>query len=70
MFYLSHCMKCAEVTIIQKKDDKTDKENFHSTTILPNLSKVYERLMHNQIYPYFHETYCKFKCGFRKGFNA
>ena len=64
-------MKYAEVTPIHKKDDKTDKENYRPISILPNLSKVYERLMYNQIYPYFLKTmFSKFQCAFRKGFNA
>ena len=46
-------MKYAEVTPIHKKDDKTDKENYCPISILPNLSKVYDRVMYNQIYPYF-----------------
>ena len=37
---------------------------------MPNLSKVYERLMYNQIYPYFDPVFFKLQCGFRKGFNA
>ena len=63
-------MKYAEVTPIHKKDDKTDKENYRPISILPNLSKVYERLMYNQIYPYFQTIFSKFQCGFRKGFNT
>ena len=63
-------MKYAEVTPIHKKDNKIDKESYHPRSILPNLSKVYERLMHNQIYPYFQTIFSKFQCGFRKGFNA
>ena len=63
-------MKYADVTPIHKKDDKTDKENYRPISILPNLSKVYERLMYNQIYPYFNLLFSKFQCGFRKGFNA
>ena len=63
-------MKYAEVTPIHKKDNKIDKENYHPRSILPNLSKVYGRLMHNQIYPYFQTIFSKFQCGFRKGFNA
>ena len=47
------CIKYAEVTPIHKKDDKTDKENYRPISILFNLSKVYERLMYNQIYPCF-----------------
>ena len=46
-------MKYADVTPIHKKDDKTHKTNYRPISILPNLSKVYERLMYSQIYPYF-----------------
>ena len=63
-------MKYDDVIPIHKKDDKTDKENYLPINILPNLSKVYERLMYNQIYPYFHTLFSKFQCGFQKGFNA
>ena len=63
-------MKYADVIPIHKKDDKTGKENYRPISILPNLSKVYEKLMYNQIYPYFDTLFSKFQCGFRKGFNA
>ena len=53
-----------------KKDDKTDKENYRPISILPTLSKVYERLIYNQMYPYFDKLFSKFQCGFQKGFNA
>ena len=57
-------MKYAEVTPIYKKDDKTDKENYCPITILSNLSKVYERLMYNQTYPYFQIVFSKFQGGY------
>ena len=38
-------MKYADVIPIHKKDVKTDKENYHPISILPNLSKVYERII-------------------------
>ena len=63
-------IKYAEVTPIHKKADRTDKENYRPISILPNLSKVYERLIYNQIYRYFQTIFSKFQCGFRKGFNA
>ena len=63
-------MKYADVTPIHKKDDKTDKTNYRPISILPNLSKVYERLMYKQISPYFDLVFSKFQCEFRKGFNA
>ena len=60
-------MKYADVTPIYKKDDKT---NYRSISILPNLSKPYERSTCNQISPYFDSVFSKFQCGFRKGFNG
>ena len=56
----STAMKYAEVTPIHKKHDKTDKENYRPISMLPNLSKGYERLMYNQIYPYFQTISSKF----------
>ena len=63
-------MKYADVTPVYQKDDKTDKTNYRSISILPNLNKIYERLMYNQISPYFDSVFSKFQCGFLKGFNA
>ena len=63
-------MKYTDVIPIHKEDDKTDKENYCPISILPNLSKVYERLTYNQIYPYFDMLFSKFQCSFWKGFNA
>ena len=61
-------LKYADVKPVFKKDDKTDKENYRPTSILPTLSKVYERLIYNQMYLYFDKLFSKFHCG--KGFNA
>ena len=46
-------MKYADVTPIYQKDDETDKTNYFPIIILPNLNKVYEGLMYNQIFLYF-----------------
>ena len=47
-------MKYADVTPIHQKDDKTEKTNYCSVSILPNLSKVVDDgLMYNKIFPYF-----------------
>ena len=53
-----------------KKDDKTDKTNYRPISILPNLSKIYERFMQNQMYPYLNQIFSKYQCGFKKGYNA
>ena len=41
-------------------NDKTDKENYRLICILPTLSKVYERVTYNQMYPYFDKQFSKF----------
>ena len=63
-------MNYAEVAPIYKTDDKIEKENYCPISILPDLSKVYERLMNNQIYPYFRKVFSKFQRWFHRGFNA
>ena len=37
---------------------------------MPNFSKVYDKLIYNQIYSYFDTLLSKFQCGFWKGFNV
>ena len=63
-------LKYADVTPVFEKDDKSDKSNYRPISILPNLSKVYERIMQNQIYPYLNKIFSKYQCGFQKGFSA
>ena len=39
-------------------------------SILPVISKIYERLMYDQMYKYFDEIYSKFQCSFHKRFST
>ena len=39
-------------------------------SILPSLSKIYERLIYNQINQTTENTLSIFKCGFRKKYNT
>ena len=48
-------------------DDKSDKSNYLPISILPNLSKVYERIMDNQIYPYLSKNFQSISVTFGKG---
>ena len=63
-------LKYADVTPVFKKNDKSDKNNYRPISILPNLSKVYEQIMQNQIYSYLNKIFSKYQCGFQKGFSA
>ena len=61
-----------EVDIIpaDKKKSKLSKENYRPISILPNISKVYERCLYDQISDYFEDVLSKYQCGFRKGYSA
>ena len=39
-------------------------------SILSDISKIYERLMHDNMRDYFNDVLSKFQCAFRKGFGA
>ena len=64
------CLKTAEVIPTYKKDKPTEKTNYRPISILSNISKIYERLMHDNMSDYFNDVLSKFQCGFRKGFGA
>ena len=51
--YYPELFKLADITPTFKKDDRTNKSNYRPISILPNLSKIYERLMHTQLTAYF-----------------
>ena len=59
-------VKHADVIPIHKKQDKSDKDNYRPVSILPNISKIYKRLIYNQLYDYFDDILFPSQCGFRK----
>ena len=62
--------KKAVVHPTHKKERKTEKSNYRQISILLNLSKIYERLLYDQMYTYFDKCFVKHQCGFRKGYDA
>ena len=44
--------------------------NYRPVSILPTVSKVYERILYAQIYEHFNKIFSKFMCGFRKGHST
>ena len=59
-------LKNANVTPVHKKDDPTDETNFRPISVLPLLSKVFERVNYNQLGKYMGTFLNKLLCGFRK----
>ena len=63
-------LKQAYVWPIFKKDDPLDKENYRLVSILPLLSKVYERLLYNRLSEYAEYISNVIFCGFRKAHST
>ena len=63
-------LKNVNVIPVFKKKDRINVENYRPVSILPNLSKIYERCLYDQMYKYFNHILSKWQCGFRKGFST
>ena len=63
-------LKKADIEPVNKKDDPFDKTNYRPISILPVLSKAFERCLYNQIYEHIDTVLSKVQCGFRKGFST
>ena len=63
-------LKLANIAPVYKKGSKNSKENYKSVSILPNISKIYERCLFKPMSNYFENTFSKFQCGFRQGLSA
>ena len=59
-----------KATALHKKCNESLKENYMPLSILPILSKVFERSMFKQISSLFDEIFSKYWCGFREGFST
>ena len=56
--------------LLYKKGGRTDKGNYRPVSILPAVSKVYERLLFRQINDFIEPKLSQFQCGFRKGYST
>ena len=71
---LSSCfnngLKIADLTPIYKVGDTTDKTNYRNISLLPVVSKIFEKIMQAQISAYVENFLSPFLCGYRKGYSA
>ena len=63
-------LKWADITPIHKKGPTSNHENYRPISILPTFSKVFERIIFDQINEFFEEIFSKYLCGFRKGYST
>ena len=52
----------ADVTPVHEKKDKNDKTNYKPVGILTNISKMYEKLIYNQLYHCFDDIQSPTQC--------
>ena len=63
--------KSADVKLVFKKKSRIDKENFSViVSILPAISKFFERLIFKQLIMFFEPTFSKYQYEFRKSHSA
>ena len=58
-------LKCAEISPIYKKGNNMDVSNYRPVSILPIMSKIYEKEMVRQLSSYFENIFSQFISGFR-----
>ena len=63
-------LKNATITPVFKKSDRNSKDNYRPVSILPNISKIFERCIFRQLSNYMDQFLSKFQCGFRKGYST
>ena len=59
-------LKLSDIVPVHKRKDPTDKTNYRPVSILPLLSKVFEKVMYIQLYDYMENFLNQLLCGFRK----
>ena len=62
-------LKLADLTPIHENGEKICPKNYRPISILPVLSKIYERIMQKQINTFIEKYISHYMCGIRKGYN-
>ena len=63
-------LKYADVSPVFKNGDRLDKSNYRAISILPAISKIFERPFFYQINNYMDPYISIYQCGFRKNMSA
>ena len=66
--HFDYCIDIGEFPRLFKHVDIT--ADYRPVSILPNLSKIYEKLNYNQLYDYFDKILFPSQCGFRKEYSS
>ena len=68
--YFPDELKLADIIPIHKKDSTSNKANYRPISLLPTVSKVFEKLVFKQLSSFFETRLSKLLCGFRKKYST
>ena len=63
-------LKLFDITTVYKKLDPSNKANYRPVSVLPLLSKVFEKVIYDQLYEYLENFLNELLCGFRKAHST
>ena len=63
-------LKLADMTPLYKKSDTEDKTYYWPVSVLPSLSKVYEKILHKQLNSFFETKLSPHLCGLRSKYST
>ena len=67
---IPNSLKLGDIAPVFKKGDATSVSNYRPVSVLPAISKIYERVLQKQLLNNIDIHLSKFLCGYRKGYNA
>ena len=63
-------LKLADLIPVNTDDDITNQKNYRNISLLPIVSKIFEKIMQSKISAYVENFLSPFLCGYRTGFSA
>ena len=60
----------ADITPIFEREDPLDKTNYRPISILPPVSKIFKRILFNQLQRFSNKFFLPLLCGFRKVYST
>ena len=63
-------LKIADIVPVFKKEDQNDKTNYRPISLLPLISKIFEKFLYQQIEDFSNKILSPKLCGFRKGHST
>ena len=63
-------LKLADITPVFKKNNPLEKENYRPVSVLPVVSKIFERIMQKQVTLFTEKLLSPYLCGYKKGVST